>query len=142
MVLIVKGKSYKNTIRKGLSFVVLLGIFTYYYNHMSLQFQNENRKLADELAIKKALIAKKIDLKRTVSRLIYKEAEVCVDLLNQEKIKSVKIIKDRLIIVCDWDTDIEPLFIRYGVLALVKSSPENIKIAIELKFIVESRYEV
>jgi hypothetical protein len=141
MVLIVKGKSYKNLIKKVFSFLLLLIIFGYYYNHMSEKFQNENKKLEDELLIKKALIAKTKDTKRKVSRIVYNEAEICVELLGQEKVQSVKIVKDRLVIVCDWDTDMEPLFIRYGVLALVKSSPQNIKIAIELKFIVESRYE-
>ena len=79
--------------------------------------------------------------KRKISRLVYKEAESCVELIGQEKVQSIKIIKNRLVIVCDWDTDIEGLFVRYGVMALVKSTPENIKIAIELKFIIESRYE-
>lgn len=141
MVLIVKGKSYKSLIRKTLSIVVLIIMFIYYYNHMSDKFQNENEKLQNELEIKKELLANKIDTKRKVNRIIYKEAEDCVELLGQNKVQSVKIIKNRLIIVCDWDTDIEPLFVRYGVIALVKSTPENIKIAIELKFIVESRYE-
>jgi hypothetical protein len=77
-----------------------------------------------------------------VERVIYKEAERCVDLISQQKVQSIEIKKGKLIIVCDWDTDIEPLFVRYGVMALIKSTPENIKISVDIKFIVESNYEV
>jgi len=141
MVLIVKGKSYKSLIRKTLSILVLFIIFFYYFNHMSNKFKEQNTKLQNELQTKQELLRKKINLKREVSRIIYKEAEDVVELLGQEKVQSVRILKNRLIIVCDWDTNIEPLFVRYGVMALVKSTPENIKVAIELKFIVESKYE-
>jgi hypothetical protein len=108
---------------------------------MSSEFAQTNIKLAEELAVKTEKLKKKYSLTKKIERLIYKEAEECVELLGQEKIKSIKIVKDRLYIVCDWNTDTEPLYVRYGVLALVKSTPENIKIAISLKFIVESKYE-
>jgi len=141
MVLIVKGNSPKALIRKVLSIIALVVMFYFYFVHMSDKFKEDNRVLEEKLKLKTELLAKKISTKIKVQRLIYKEAEQSVDLLGQENIQSVKIIKDRLVIVCDWDTDIEPLFVRYGVLALVKSTPENIRIAIELKFIVESKYE-
>ncbi len=142
MVLIIKEKhKTKELIRKVLAYVFLIGMFTLYYFHMSNQFIEDNEKLAKELQKNKALQASKIELHKKVEKLIYKEAESCVDLIGQEKIQSIKIVKDKLYIVCDWDTDIEPLFIRYGVMALVKSTPENIKVAIDLKFIVESNYE-
>ena len=44
--------------------------------------------------------------------------------------------------VCDFDTDIEPLLVRYGIQAMIRQNAQDIKIAIDLKFIVESRYEV
>jgi len=141
MVLIVKGNSYKALIRKVLSILALIIMFYFYFVHMSDKFKEDNRILEEKLKIKTEILAKKVSTKIKVARLIYKEAEQSVDLLGQENVQSVKIIKDRLVIVCDWDTDIEPLFVRYGVLALVKSTPENIRIAIELKFIVESKYE-
>ena len=78
---------------------------------------------------------------KKIEKLIIKEAESCVELIGQSKIQSIQIVKDKISIVCDWDSNIEPVFIRYGVMALVKSTPENIKISIDLKFIVESNYE-
>lgn len=142
MILIVKEKTYKNYIKKGVVYVFLLAMFTWYYNHMSLEFQQMNAKLETELAQKTKLLQNKINVTKKVEKIIYKEAERCVELLGQEKIRSVKIKDDRLIIVCDYDTDVEPLFIRYGIMALVKSTHEDIRISIDLKFIVESNYEV
>jgi len=142
MILIVKGKNYKGILRKVLAFSSLVIMFSLYYNHMSNEYKQQTIKLEKELKAKTAQLKKRYNLTKKLEKIIYKEAEKCVDLLGQEKIQSVKIIKDRLVIVCDWDTDMEPLYVRYGVLALVKSTPENIKIAISLKFIVESRYEV
>ena len=141
MILIVKSKKYKDIIRKVLSFSALIIMFTLYYNHMSDQFKEQNIKLEEELKEKTAKLKKKFNLSKKIEKIIYKEAEKCVDLLGQEKIKSIKIVKNKLLIVCDWNTKIEPIYVRYGVLALVKSTPENIKIAIDLKFIVENRYE-
>jgi len=141
MILIVKGKSYKDIIRKVSAMTFLILMFFFYYEHMSEKFQVENKKLENELFVKNEIIKNNKKVKQKVSRIVYKEAEQIVDLIGQEHIQSIKIINDRLILVCDWDTNIEPLFIRYGVMALVKSTPQNIKIAIELKFIVESRYE-
>ncbi len=142
MILIVKGKGYKNLIRKVVAMTLLVTMFSFYYIHMSNKFKEEKQKLETELLLKNEILENKKKLKSKVNRLVYNEAEQIVDLIGQKHIQSIKIKNDRLIIVCDWDTDIEPLFIRYGVMALVKSTPENIKIAIELKFIVESRYEV
>ena len=142
MVLIVKGKSYKSLLRKTLSMVLLVAMFSFYYIHMSNKFQEDKLKLQTELQAKNKIITNKKNLKSKIERLIYKEAENSVELIGQEHVQEVKIIKNKLVIICDWDTDIEPLFIRYGVIALVKSTPENIKIAIDLKFIVESKYEV
>ena len=141
MILIIKGKTYKNMIRRVLSFSVLIGMFFLYYNHMSDEFQQLNQKLEQDLKDKTAAYKKKFNLSKKIEKLIYKEAEKCVDLLGQEKIKSIKIVNDKLLIICDWDTKTEPIYVRYGVLALVKSTPENVKIAIDLKFMVENRYE-
>jgi len=141
MILIVKGKDYKGLMRKIIAFGSLIIMFAWYYNHMSNQFKAQNAKLAQELKIKNKKLANKRNISRKIERIIFKEAEKCVDLLHQEKIQSIKIEKNKLIITCDFNTNVEPIFIRYGVIALVKSTPENIKIAIDLKYIVESNYE-
>jgi ABC-type maltose transport system permease subunit len=142
MILIVKEKNKKAFIRKTLSYVALIIMFSLYYLHMSSEFQAKNEELAKELSAKNEKLNNKKQLTKKVEKVIYKEAERCVELIGQEKIQSIEVKKGKLIIVCDWDTEIEPLFVRYGVMALIKSTPENIKISVDLKFIVESNYEV
>ncbi|MCK5110877.1 MAG: hypothetical protein KAQ94_05095 [Arcobacteraceae bacterium] len=139
MILVVKGKNYKRLAAKTLSVIGLIVMFYAYYTHMSDKFQGMNNTLVKKLDIEGK--NKKINLARVLEKLIYKEAETAVDLLGQNNIRSVRIIEKKLFIVCDYDTDIEPLLIRYGVQAMMKQTAQDIKIAIDLKFIVESRYE-
>ena len=142
MVFVIKN-SKSSMFRKFAGFGILFILLFWYYFHMQEFYKNEINKLSkktDQLAKnnskkEKYLLAKKLE------RLIYKEAETCVDLIGQEKIQEVKIKDSKLIIITDWDANLEPIFIRYGVLALVKSTPLNKKIAIDLKYLVESRYE-
>ncbi len=139
MILVVKGKSYKQIAVKVFSVVGLVAMFYAYYNHMSEKFQGMNNHLVKKLDVKGK--NKKINLARVLEKLIYKEAEIAVDLLGQNHIRSIKIVEEKLFIVCDYNTDIEPLLIRYGVQAMMLQTAQDIKIAIDLKFIVESRYE-
>ena len=138
MILVVKGKNYKKLALKVFSYVGLIAMFIVYYNHMSDKFQNTNSSLVKKLDIKsenkKRVLAKKLE------KLIFKEAEMVADLLSQSNIQSIKIVEKKLLITCDYDTDIEPLLVRYGVKAMIKQTANNVKIAIDLKFIVESRY--
>lgn len=142
MIIRVKENTYKTWIRKGITYGILVVMFTLYYFHMSSEFQEMNQNLTQELAQKNEILNKKEDVNKKVEKIIYKEAEKCVELLGQEKIRSVEIVKNKLNIVCDYNTNVEAIFIRYGVMALVKSTPEDIKISIDLKFIVESNYEI
>jgi len=139
MVFVVKGNDYKRLALKIFSYVGLVLMFYLYYNHMSEKFKHNENILIKKLDTKAE--NKKIQLAKTLEKLIYKEAEIVVDLLGQSNIKNIKIIEGKLFIVCDYDTDTEPLLIRYGVRAMMKQNAKDIKIAIDLKFIVESRYE-
>ncbi len=139
MILVVKGKSYKQIIIKIFSVIGLISMFYAYYNHMSEKFQGMNSNLVKKLDLKGE--TKKIHLAKVLEKLIYKEAEMAVDLIGQNHIRSIKIVEKKLFIVCDYNTDMEPLLIRYGVQAMMKQTAQDIKIAIDLKFIVESRYE-
>ena len=142
MVFIVKN-SKSNFLQKFIGIGFLFGILVWYYFHMQNYYKNELNKLAKKTQVinKKNLKKEKRILAKKLERLIYKEAETCVELIGQKKIQDVRIENGYLIIVTDWDADIEPIFVRYGVLALVKSTPLNKKIAIDLKYLVESRYE-
>jgi hypothetical protein len=139
MIVVVRGKRYKRLAIKALSYIGLIVMFYFYYLHMSDKFSEEKNVLVEKLDEKGE--KKKVDLARTLERLIYKEAEMVVALLDQTKVREVKILENKLYILCDSDTDTEPLLVRYGVNAMMKHGAEDIKIAIDLKFIVESKYE-
>lgn len=85
MILIVKKKNYKAMIRKVLAFSALVIMFSIYYDHMSTQFKEQNAALEKKLQEETAKLKKKYNLTKKVERLIYKEAEECVELLGQEK---------------------------------------------------------
>ena len=136
MIVAVKSKDYKKVIIKAISFISLIAMFTAYYFHMSDEFsQPDKKKIINNKNTAKNKKAK------TIEKIIYREAETAVDLIGQINVQQIKIAGKRLYIVCDTNTDLEPLMIRYGVMALIKHSVKSIKIAINLDFIVESKYD-
>jgi len=139
VIVIVKNRNRNRLLVKGLSIVSLIVMFSFYYIHMSNKFKEENfsKSFKKEITTKKKSLTKA----QKLENLIYNEAVVIVNLLDQKHIQSIKVLKGNLYIVCDFTTDIEPLIVRYGVGALVKHTAKNIKIAIDLKTIVENKYE-
>ncbi len=139
MIIAVKRNDTKRKVIKILSFLALLAMFTAYYFHMSEEYtKEENKRIAQSKKIE-ALKVKK-EKSRKIEKFIYKEIETAVDLLGQEYIHNIKVIGKKVLLTCDINTNIEPLMVRYGTMALVKTSLKNIKIAIDLKYIVENKY--
>lgn len=141
MIIAVKTNTKKRKIIRAISLIAVVGMFTAYYFHMSEQYAQEQKRL--ELKKKKeniALIKKRRTMK--LEKLIYREVENAVDLIGQESVQNVKIISNKVIIICDPETNIEALMVRYGSMALVKRTIDDIKVAIDLKYIVKSRYDV
>jgi len=139
MIVIIKGKKVRQLTVKAISILSLVGMFYLYYEHMSDKFREQNKQLVTKLNITKK--TKILDKSKKIEKTIYKEAVIIVDLLNQKNIESIRIVKDKLLIICDYDTDIEPVLIRYGVNALVKTTSKNIKIALDINVIVGNKYE-
>jgi len=139
MIVIIKTRNKNQLLIKALAVLSLFVMFWLYYGHMSEKFQEQKEELTSELHqnITKTKENKSLNVEKT----IYKEAVIIVDLLRQKNVQSIKVVKDKLYIVCDYQTDIEPLLIRYGVGAMIKNSKNNIKIAIDLKTIVENKYD-
>lgn len=141
MIILVKNQNKKRLIVKTLSVFSLFVMFYLYYNHMSQKFQDENFKLSTELNVKEEKEKKLTSKSVKLENLIFEEAKTITKLLDQKYIQEMKIVDDKLLIVCDYTTDIEPLLIRYGANAFVKNSDRDIKIAIDLAIIVENKYE-
>ena len=139
MIVIVKNRNKNRLLVKGLSIVSLVVMFSFYYIHMSNKFKEQNEQFSKKIEKPKKDIP--LTKAQKLENIIYNESVIIVNLLDQKHIQSIKVVKGSLYIVCDFTTDIEPLIVRYGVGALVKHTSKNIKIAIDLKTIVENKYE-
>lgn len=136
MILAVKRKGFKSKKAFIITFIILVGIFSWYYNHMQDVYANlDKNNKEDIIEVDPSEKSKKLE------RIIFSEAETIVDLIGQSNVREIEMVKDRLVLVVEPESNIDPLMIRYGVLALVKRTPNDIKIAIKLDKIVESNYE-
>lgn len=139
MIVAVKTKSRKRFFIKLLIFASLIIMFGAYYMHMSEQFEQQQK----EEAAKKVQTIKensKKEKSRKLERIVYREIETAVDLIGQRQVLDVKIISNKALIVVEPDTNLDALKVRYGSTALIKKSIKDIKIALDLKYIIESRY--
>ena len=139
MIVVIESNRNKQLMIKALSMLSLVVMFWFYYGHMSDKFKKQNDLLLSKLELKKKtkIANKTLNLENT----IYKEAAIIVNLISQKYVQSIKIEKSKLLIVCDFNTDIEPVLIRYGVNAMVNNTSKNIKLALDLRVIVENKYE-
>jgi len=135
MIVIVKAPNYKKIVFQLLSIGALGGAGGWYYydTHKEVSAPKEQHAVHTQKDDKKEKRAKELE------SIIYNEAEVVVYLINQVKVWDLKIVKDRLFIECSSDTDLEQLMIRYVAMELVKNTSTNIKIAIDLSYLVESK---
>lgn len=139
MIVAVKTNNKKKTLIKIVSFLAVVIMFVSYYFHMSEEFAKK-QKVEDAKLVevnKKNEIAEK---SRKLERIVYREIETAVDLIGQRKVIDLKIVSNKALIVVDLDTNLDALRVRYGTTALIKKDIENIKIAIDLKYIIESKY--
>jgi hypothetical protein len=141
MIILVKNRNNKRLAVKSLSALSLFLMFFLYYNHMSTKLQEENFHLSAQLEHKEKVAQKLTAKSIQFENLIFEEAKMIVELLDQKHIQSIQIVGKRLLLICDYSTQIEPLLIRYGANALIKNSDRDIKIAIDLAVIVENKYE-
>lgn len=138
MIVAVKRNNTKKLIVKLIAFAAVVALFTAYYFHMSGKFKEEEK--AQSAQAKQSQLQEQRAAE--IETLIFDEAQIAVELISQDKIRTVKVIGRKLYIAADPDASLDALMVRYGVMALVKTSVEDIKIAIDLKQIVESKYNV
>jgi len=139
MIVAVKTNNKKRLFIRIASLLAVVMMFVFYYFYMSNEFtekQNKNTEKDIQLINKKAQLEKS----KKLERIIYREIETAVDLIEQRNILNVKIVSNRALIVVDPDTNLDALKVRYGSMALIKKGIKNIKIAIDLKYIIESKY--
>ncbi|MGA1932964.1 hypothetical protein ACH5BF_09640 [Arcobacter sp. YIC-464] len=138
MIVAVK-RNRKQKLIKLLSIVVVVLMFAGYYLHMSNEMQKQQEA---ELKAKQAALQEekaKENEKKKVEGIIFNEVEKAVSLIGQENVRHVKIIENRLILICELNTNLEPLMVRYGTMALVKNTLNEVIIAIDIQYILKSR---
>ena len=141
MIVAVK-RNKKQKLIKFLSLVVVILMFAGYYWHMSNEMQKQQEA---ELQAKQAALQEqkaKDDEKKKVEGIIVNEVQKAVELIGQENVRHVKIIENRLILICELNTNLEPLMVRYGTMALVKNTLNELIIAIDVQYILKSKLNV
>ena len=140
MIVAVKRNGPKRKLIRVISLVAVIAMFTAYYFHMSEEFTQAQEKEKQKV-VKQEQKTESTKKAKELERLIFKEIETAVDLIGQEYVQKVKVIKGKVLITCDSSTNLEPLKVRYGSLALIKTTLNDIKVAIDMKYIVESKYD-
>lgn len=138
MIVAVK-RNKKQKFFKIISLLVLVGIFGGYYYHMNKTLQEQQKLELEEKQALKLQEEKKEKEKKEVEIAILSEIEKAVDLIGQQHVRHVKIIDNKVVIVCEPNTNLEALTVRYGVMALVKKTLNDIIIAVDINFILKSK---
>ena len=127
IVAVKRNKSQK--ILKIIIVVLLVSGGAYYYNDYveTARINAEKQKLEEEQ--KRVLKAKEEEqkkIKQEAQREILAEVEKAVNLIGQEYVRDVKLIKNKVVFVCEPDTNIDALVVRYGAMALIKKTFDEI----------------
>lgn len=138
MIVAVKRNRKQKIIRfVSLAFVGLM--FVAYYFHMSNEMAEQERIDMEAKKAAKLQEERIKENKKNFERAVLSEIEKAVDLVGQENVQHVKIIENKLVIICELKTNLDALMVRYGTLALIKNTLNEIIVAIDLKYIIERK---
>lgn len=141
MIVVVKRTDYKKLAIRVSSLLGVVVLFAIYYFYMGDFYKDFGTSPKEEVQNQNQELLNKQEQKaKAIETIIYDEAMVATSLLGNENIQDIKIHNDRLLIVANPRIDLEPIMIRYGVLALVQNTKNDVKIAVDLASIVQSRY--
>jgi len=141
MILAVK-RPKKNYLLKIISLLIIIGISVMYYNDLNKKHEEQIKRDLEAkqlLKIQEEKKEKKEKEKKEAEAAILAEIEKVIDLVGQEYVTNAKIIEDKLIIICQPETNLDALIVRYGAMALIKRTVNEIVIAIDINFILKSR---
>ena len=138
MIVAVK-RNKKQKFIKFISLLVLVAMFAGYYLYMSKEFEQKQKIEQETLKAEKIKLKEEKKYKKNLEMAILTEIEKAVDLIGQKHIQHVKIIENKVVIICSVNTNLDALKVRYGTMALIKKTLNEIIIAIDIEYIVESR---
>ena len=137
MIVAVKRNKNFKLLKIGAVVVVLLIAIAIFYN--KYQTKQEEIRLANEKQeILKIEANSKEKEKIDIEKAILSEVEKAVELVGQEHIRTVKIIDNKIVIVCEANSNLEALFVRYGAMAMIKRTLNETVIAVDINFILKS----
>ncbi|WP_323586606.1 hypothetical protein [Aliarcobacter butzleri] len=140
IVAVKRNKSQK--ILKIIIVVLLVSSGAYYYNNYVETARINAEKLKLEEEQKRVLKTKEEEqekIKQEAQREILAEVEKAVNLIGQEHVRDVKLIKNKVVFVCEPDTNIDALVVRYGAMALIKKTFDEIVIVVDIDFILKNK---
>ena len=133
MIVAVKRNKNFKLLKIGAVVVVLLIAIAIFYN--KYQTKQEEIRLANEKQeILKIEANSKEKEKIDIEKAILSEVEKAVELVGQEHIRTVKIIDNKIVIVCEANSNLEALFVRYGAMAMIKRTLNETVIAVDINF--------
>lgn len=142
MIVAVKRKKNWKFIQILILIILVASSGAYYY-----KIDKENKEKIRQENLKKQALklqeeekekAKK-EAEKEAERVVISEVEKAVSLIGQENIKQIKLIDNKIVIVCEVNTNLDALSVRYGVMAFIKKTLNEVVIAIDIDFILKNR---
>lgn len=137
MIVAVKRNNNQKYIILAIAIFLLLLIFVL-FKSFEAGNQSSSEGLEDRKVIKVDANEKQNEAK-ILEKAIISEVEKVVDLVGQEFIRTIKVIDNKIVIVCEKDAILEALFVRYGAMAMVKKTLNETVLAVDLNYILKSR---
>ena len=142
MIVAVKRKRNWKSLQIFLLILVVGACGAYYYkidkeNKEKIRQENikkQNLKLQEEQKEQ----AKK-EAEKEAEKIIISEVEKAISLIGQENVKQIKLIDNKIAIVCEPNTNLEALNVRYGVMAFIKKTLNEVVVAIDVDFILKNK---
>ena len=118
----------KSSSSKILKLIIIAGLF-FGIVYISLLIKEENllsieleKAKEDEKIAIQIEHEKKEKEKLDAQRIILIEVEKVVDIIGQNNINDIKIVKNKVVYILNPNTNIDAITIRYGAMALIKKS--------------------
>lgn len=140
MIVAIKRNKSQNILKIIIVLLVIIGIFYYNDYQETVRITTEKQKIEEEKQeALKVEQDRKEQQKEEAQRTILNEVEKAVSLVGQENIKDIKLVKNKIVFVCEPNTNIDALSVRYGAMALIKKTFDEIVIVIDIDFILKNR---
>lgn len=123
--------------------ILALAVFVVFVLFLIFKSVYQKSEISNENGIKREILQvdanEKSNDAKILEKAILSEVEKVVDLVGQEHIRTIKIIDNKIVIVCEKDAVLEALFVRYGAMAMVKKTLNETVLAVDINYILKSR---